>query len=983
MKTIASRWLCWTAALAIAGIAGLAPAQEAGLPRAQTLAIGRRVKPPVLDGKLDDWGSASFLLGEARQTLRRPGRWAGAVDASAAVWLTWDEQCLYLAADVVDDKLMQAHTGAEPWHGDTLELFFNIFPGQQRVDGFWQIAVIPPLEAGENLWVTGPQKDFEGVEGTAVVRKGGYTLECQIPWKNLTGLAIKPGANVGFQVMLDDRDDAGRKSQLTWYPGAVTFNHPMQTNTLVLKEQGETAGAMVAAGPPNEVVTNPQTMAVSVLTDLAGAEKAVVKLVPAHAADGTEAAAPAAELQLAKVGDRVSAGEAKMDVSKHDGPAQFEVIVQAGGGQTLARTRFATDLGGRKYEAMKSALVDCQKRVAALPAGVDELERGGLRLWVQRIADLVPNEARPETVSPALLTQMVGELEAIGQALSQAEQGHSAYADATASMVRGYRSPLTGAVRGYALYVPSAPEEAKQKQAVPLIVVLHPIFADARYLLQHLEQFKGLGAIVYQGAAYLQFDWGGISAAETWAGLSDVLAHYPVDRDRIYLVGIHAGGRGTWQMTLAKPDIFAAAAPLFSGIDARPPYPALRLYPQHFEASAQAMLPAPFYQRPDKPVAAQGRQAKGWEMLSLATRAENLAGMPTWSAYGEEEPDATAERLALLESLGTWNRDVHVRYEPGAAHGSMPGQMSNPEFWRWLLAQRRPAVPAQVRYVATDLRNNEAWWVKVQRMQSPLEPARVDAKIDAGKLTVNTTAVEAFSLVATKLPGALPRSAVVDGQELAVSPLKGPPTEVNFWRDEKGTWQTIPRPTAWQAGKRHGLSGPINDYQFDRFMYVYGTGGTAEQSAALEKLGRQMADWGLGAVFQIKADKDVMAEDLKTCHIIAVGTPANNAILKRAADRGLAIKWVDSGIVVGEAKADGPGAGACVIGPNPLADGRYLVVLTATDADGYAVWQQTTGCDWVVGKVGKRPDASTGFIVTDRGYFDGQWQWKADLSVER
>ncbi|MEI8198196.1 MAG: sugar-binding protein, partial [Phycisphaerae bacterium] len=406
MGSIAVRW--WWLFMALAVGAGVVRSEDAMAPRPQTLAIGRVAKPPVLDGKLDEWGRASFLLGEARQTLRRAGRWAGALDASAAVWLGWDEQYLYVAADVIDDKLMQAHGGAEPWQGDTLELFFNVHPGQQRVDGFWQIALIPPLESGQKLRVTGPQKEFEGVEGTAAVHKGGYTLECRIPWKNLTGFVPGPGAQVGLQVMLDDRDDAGLKSRLTWYPSAITFNHRLQMNTLVLKEQGETSGPPMVAGPTTEVVTNPNTMTVSVLTELPGAEKAVVKVVRGNATalvEREEGVLPTGELKLVKLGDRVAVGEGPVDIAGYEGEAEFEVEVQTGGGEVLMRSRFVTELGGRKYEAMKAMLAECQKAVKALPASVDEVERGGLGLWVQRIADLVPNEARPETVSATLLAQ--------------------------------------------------------------------------------------------------------------------------------------------------------------------------------------------------------------------------------------------------------------------------------------------------------------------------------------------------------------------------------------------------------------------------------------------------------------------------------------------------------------------------------------------------------------------------------------------------
>lgn len=55
--------------------------------------------------------------------------------------------------------------------------------------------------------------------------------------------------------------------------------------------------------------------------------------------------------------------------------------------------------------------------------------------------------------------------------------------------------------------------------------------------------------------------------------------------------------------------------------------------------------------------------------------------------------------------------------------------------------------------------------------------------------------------------------------------------------------------------------------------------------------------------------------------------------------------------------------------------------MTATDADGYGVWGQATGCDWVVGKVGKLAGSGSGFVVTGRGWFDAQWQWQRELAL--
>jgi predicted peptidase len=49
------------------------------------------------------------------------------------------------------------------------------------------------------------------------------------------------------------------------------------------------------------------------------------------------------------------------------------------------------------------------------------------------------------------------------------------------------------------------------------------------------------------------------------AMIDDVTARYNVDRHRIYITGLSMGGFGTWEMIMAYPHLFAAAAPICGG----------------------------------------------------------------------------------------------------------------------------------------------------------------------------------------------------------------------------------------------------------------------------------------------------------------------------------------------------------------------------------------------------------------------------------
>ena len=47
--------------------------------------------------------------------------------------------------------------------------------------------------------------------------------------------------------------------------------------------------------------------------------------------------------------------------------------------------------------------------------------------------------------------------------------------------------------------------------------------------------------------------------------IEDIIREYKVDEDRVYLTGLSMGGYGTWYTAMARPDLFAAIAPMCGG----------------------------------------------------------------------------------------------------------------------------------------------------------------------------------------------------------------------------------------------------------------------------------------------------------------------------------------------------------------------------------------------------------------------------------
>jgi dienelactone hydrolase len=943
-----------------------------------TVAIGRMVKTPVMDGSLTDWpvDTTSILLGSNTQTGRR-FPWGGTRDVSGAIQMAWDKTYFYIGADVNDDKVLQANGGAEVWQGDTLELFFNTFPRQQRLDGFFQQAIVPNIKPEAKLTTTGPPKLFEGVEGATQLRPTGYTMECRIPWKNLAGFTPAFGTSLGFQVYIDDRDSTGRKTQLLWYPSAISFAQPTHTNILLLRDRGQTSLPQVLAGPNNWCVTDANNMMVSAIADVEGAKTAIITAIapypdPAHI--------PAsATISLTRSGERTSIGQTNISVKDCEGLYNFSVCVMNEKGQTLTTNSFQAQLVGTKYQQMRTMNNDLKTRIDIIKKrdDLDPILRAGVAAWYTRVTSFVFNEARPEAVNAILLNQMLVEYDDINNALTTLENGKDPYEGRTGSFVRAYRSPLTAQPWQYALYVPTS-YKPKSEKGIPLIVLLHSIFADERMLSQMTDTFKDTGAIVYQGAAYRQFDWGGISAAETWGGLNEVKRLYNIDEDRVYLVGYHIGGRGTWQLAMARPDLWAAAAPIFSGIDTGPNYPAMRLYPEYFDTAINSRIPnnRPPAQ-PEKIV--NPLEKKLFEQASLVSRLENIINIPLRSAFGEDDFNAAAERLAMQQRLADLGIILNTHYVPGAMHGSPADEIRDPAFYQWLLANKRQPYPKQVKFTATNLRDNSAWWVSIDQLSSPAEVASINGKIDNQNVTVTTSNANAISLLLDKrlAPVGTPLSISVDTQPAITATIDEAPATIKLIRTD-GKWSVGNVPV---GQKRHSLSGPIDDFQRDRFVFIYGTGGDDAQKAALEKRGKKMADWGLGAIFPVKADTDVNDDDIKNANLILIGNPANNQIIAKIAD-GLPIHWTETGITLGGIVANGPGASACLTFPNPLSPDHYVVIVTSVDDYGYQIWEnRNPGGDYVIGKTNPNQDKPT-YMVSVRGWFTNNWKWSDDLCIK-
>lgn len=123
--------------------------------------------------------------------------------------------------------------------------------------------------------------------------------------------------------------------------------------------------------------------------------------------------------------------------------------------------------------------------------------------------------------------------------------------------------------------------------------------------------------------------------------VEQVRKQYNIDPHRIYITGISMGGYGTWDALWRWPELFAAGAPICGGGD--------------------------------------------------VTKAPLIAKTPIWVFHGGADPTVpVAKSREMVEAVKQAGGTVKYTEYPGVKHDSWTQTYRNPEFYKWLFAQKKP-----------------------------------------------------------------------------------------------------------------------------------------------------------------------------------------------------------------------------------------------------------------------------------------------------
>lgn len=202
----------------------------------------------------------------------------------------------------------------------------------------------------------------------------------------------------------------------------------------------------------------------------------------------------------------------------------------------------------------------------------------------------------------------------------------------------------------YLLYLPDG--YARSRQHYPLMLFLHgagergndvekvKLHGPPKLIAQNARKFP---FVVVSPQCPDQDWWSSDTQVAALDGLiNEIVSHYRIDPDRIYVTGLSMGGFGTWRLAAQFPDRFAAIAPICGRGD-----------PQ---------------------------------------TAPKISRLPIWVFHGADDPVVPPTGSSdMVDALRKAGSDVKFTVYPKTGHDSWTKTYENEELYDWLLQQRRSA----------------------------------------------------------------------------------------------------------------------------------------------------------------------------------------------------------------------------------------------------------------------------------------------------
>lgn len=203
-----------------------------------------------IDGNLDDFQKSAPipLLGENQlRTLEKTYVWTPE-NCSGAAYFNYDEQYLYAAFEVLDDRHVAALTEAATEQNDSIRLAIhplNRLPGENLKAFCFDLSAAAPGGSGKHTIYrpaefsgglkSGSLAKDSSIYDIAVRREGNRTIyEVAMPWSDLGGVEGVVGTKIGLSLRLTDCDGRAPAAYMLWGEGLYPAWNPISFGMLTL-----------------------------------------------------------------------------------------------------------------------------------------------------------------------------------------------------------------------------------------------------------------------------------------------------------------------------------------------------------------------------------------------------------------------------------------------------------------------------------------------------------------------------------------------------------------------------------------------------------------------------------------------------------------------------------------------------------------------------------------------------------------------------
>ncbi len=546
--------------------------------------------------------------------------------------------------------------------------------------------------------------------------------------------------------------------------------------------------------------------------------------------------------------------------------------------------------------------------------------------------------------------------------------GKDPFAGKTGVFVKAYRSEIDDTLQPYSIYLPRGYDP---KRAYPLLVSLHGATSSHRL---NIRRVFGLGnrpgesdyeavrnEVEFPEVEFIVVSpygrgeiagYNGIGEQDVLQAMNDVEKAYHVDPDRVFLTGLSMGGGGTWHIGLRYPDRWAAIVPVCAVADMG------------------------FFGRRGN---SEEADRKMFELTSLVSIAENAGNMSIIMYHGDMDNAVPVEHSRKMteafEKLGWVGKTVQYHELPGVTHFAWDFSYRHGNIFKLLAPIRRNPNPRHVVFSTFSARFNKSYWLQIDRIEKGLELARIEGNLDGSVFDLKLNNISAFSLLLS--PGLIPPAHRIEIRLEGKSIYQGIPAEksLSFYKAQDGAFSlgkasTTPPPDHMEASFRGRALA-----QTARHIYVYGTGGDEETTAANRELAEKLADWGPGikARWRVLADRDATELDLKNNSMVLIGSSSNNRLLGEL-QKHLPVQQSAEGLTVNQQRFEGKDTAFRLTYPSPYAEGKYLLIYGASTVKGIKRLKQFID-------VPRGPNQTADYLIFDdggalkkAGLFKDNWQ---------